>query len=67
MFATLEDIKFERFLRHRKSGTLHWKTKEGSIIPIESLSDEHLENIINAYKQNKENSTTIQPSSFNFY
>ena len=54
MIATLEDLKFEQFLRNRNSGKLVWKTKEGKIIPLKELSDEHLTNILNVYSLNKD-------------
>ena len=67
MIATLEDLKFEQFLRNRNSGKLVWKTKEGKIIPLKELSDEHLTNILNVYSLNKDQTTNIKPSSLNFY
>lgn len=67
MIATIEDLRLEQFLRNRNSGKLVWKTKEGRIIPIKELSDEHLTNILNAYLRNKEQTTAIKPSSLNFY
>ena len=44
-----------------------WKTKEGRIIPLKELSDEHLTNILNVYSRNKDQITNIKPSSLNFY
>lgn len=67
MIATIEDLKLEQFLRNRNSEKLVWKTKEGRIIPIKELSDEHLQNIIKVYSKNKEQTTNIKPSSLNFY
>ena len=67
MIATIEDLRLEQFLRNRNSGKLIWKTKEGRVIPLKELSDEHLTNILNAYSRNKEQTTTIKPSSLNFY
>ena len=67
MIATLEDLKFEQFLRNRNSGKLVWKTKEGKIIPLKELSDEHLTNILNVHSLNKDQTTNIKPSSLNFY
>lgn len=67
MIATIEDLKLEQFLRNRNSGKLIWKTKEGRVIPLKELSDQHLTNILNAYSRNKEQITTIKPSSLNFY
>lgn len=67
MIATIEDLRLEQFLRNRNSGKLVWKTKEGRIIPLKELSDEHLQNIIKVYSKNKEQTTAIKPSSLNFY
>lgn len=67
MIATIEDLKLEQFLRNRNSEKLVWKTKEGRIIPLKELSDEHLQNIIKVYSKNKEQTTNIKPSSLNFY
>lgn len=67
MIATIEDLKLEQFLRNRNSGKLVWKTKEGKIIPLKELSDEHLTNILNVYSLNKDQTTNIKPSSLNFY
>lgn len=44
--ASMEDLLLELFLRKRESGSLVWKTKEGKIIPIKDLSDNHLISII---------------------
>lgn len=67
MIATIEDLRLEQFLRKRNLGTLVWKTKEGKIIPLKELSDEHLTNILNVYYRNKAQITNIKPSSLNFY
>lgn len=67
MIATIEDLRLEQFLRNRNSGKLVWKTKEGRIIPLKEVSDEHLQNIIKVYSKNKEQTTNIKPSSLNFY
>lgn len=65
MIATNEDLKFERFLRRRKK--LVWKDASGIAIPLEKLTDQHLENILNYMNKSKTESTKIQPSSLNFY
>lgn len=67
MIATIEDLRLEQFLRKRNLGTLVWKTREGKIIPLKELSDEHLTNILNVYSRNKNQTTNIKPSSLNFY
>ena len=67
MIANINDIRLEQFLRNRNSGKLVWKTKEGKIIPLKELSDEHLTNILNVYSLNKDQTTNIKPSSLNFY
>lgn len=67
MIATIDDIRLEQFLRNRNSGKLIWKTKEGKMIPLKELSNEHLTNILNVYYRNKDQITNIKPSSLNFY
>ena len=67
MIANIDELRLEEFLRSRNSGKLVWKTKEGKIIPLKELSDEHLTNILNVYSRNKDEITNINPSSLNFY
>ena len=67
MIANIDELRLEEFLRNRNSGKLVWKTKEGKIIPLKELSDEHLTNILNVYSLNKDQTTNIKPSSLNFY
>ena len=67
MIANIDELRLEEFLRSRNSGKLVWKTKEGKIIPLKELSDEHLTNILNVYSLNKDQTTNIKPSSLNFY
>ena len=67
MIANIDELRLEEFLRSRNSGKLVWKTKEGKIIPLKELSDEHLTNILNVYYRNKDRITNIKPSSLNFY
>ena len=67
MIANIDELRLEEFLRSRNSGKLVWKTKEGKIIPLKELSDEHLTNILNVYYRNKDQITNIKPSSLNFY
>ena len=67
MIANIDELRLEEFLRSRNSGKLVWKTKEGKIIPLKELSDEHLTNILNIYYRNKAQITNIKPSSLNFY
>ena len=67
MIANIDELRLEEFLRGRNSGKLVWKTKEGKIIPLKELSDEHLTNILNVYYRNKDQITNIKPSSLNFY
>ena len=67
MIANIDELRLEQFLRNRNSGKLVWKTKEGRIIPLKELFDEHLTNILNVYYRNKDQITNIKPSSLNFY
>ena len=67
MIANIDDIRLEQFLRSRNSGKLVWKTKEGKIIPLKELSDEHLTNILNVYSLDEDQTTNIKHSSLNFY
>ena len=65
--ASLDDLRLEQFLRNRNSGKLVWKTKEGELIPIKDITDEHLNNIIQMLTTGNNNTTNILPSSLNFY
>ena len=42
--ATADDLRKEYWLRQRKY--IIWRTKDGKNIPIDKLTDEHLENIL---------------------
>ena len=42
--ATADDLQKEYWLRQRKY--IVWRTKDGKDIPIDKLTDEHLENIL---------------------
>lgn len=67
MSASLEELKFERFLRKRNSGQLVWKASNERVIPIKDLEDEHLDNIIQMLSSKKEKDVRIKASSLNFY
>ena len=45
--ATLRDLKLEQWFRKREAGEIVWKTKDGNLIPINEMSDSHLQNAIN--------------------
>lgn len=45
--AKISDLLNEKWLRMRNNGLLVWKTKDGKIIPLKDLDDNHLDNIIN--------------------
>ena len=45
--ATLEDLELEKWLRERQNRSICWKTKKGEEIPINEMTDSHLENAIN--------------------
>ena len=44
--AEISDLLKEKWIRMRNDGLLVWKTKEGKIIPLKDLDDNHLDNII---------------------
>ena len=52
MYADLEDLLLEKWLRARENGELKWKTKNGDEISIKNMSDYHLENAINMLERN---------------
>ena len=54
--AELEDLYAERHRRHliSKESGLVWITKDCKVIPIEEMTDEHLENTIKMLERNKE-------------
>lgn len=45
--AGLEDLYRELWLRKRNRGEIVWTTKNGQTIPINEMTDSHLENTIN--------------------
>lgn len=55
--ATLEDLKFELFLRKRNS--LTWTTRNGNVIPISRLTTKHIDNIVQFLMQ-FENETSVE-------
>lgn len=46
LLATLSDFKLERWMRRRNTGQIAWQTKDGKVIPIKEMTDEHLEHTI---------------------
>ncbi len=47
MKATVDDLRRELWLRKREK--LVWETKNGQLIPLTLMSEEHLENAINYF------------------
>ena len=50
--ATVEDLRKELWLRKRKK--LVWETKDGQLIPLEQMTEKHLENAINYFDRMEE-------------
>lgn len=46
MEATIDDLIKEQWLRKRDSGDIYWETENGDRIPINRLSDIHLQQAI---------------------
>ena len=44
MKATIKDLELELWLRKRERGEIVWTTKSGAEIPINEMSDTHIEN-----------------------
>ena len=52
MRATVDDLRKELWLRNREK--LVWETKNGQLIPLKLMSEEHLENAINYFDRMEE-------------
>lgn len=54
MKATYKDLLLEKWLRMREKKEIVWTTKDGKEIPINEMSDSHLDNAINHIVKKKE-------------
>lgn len=52
MRATVDDLRKELWLKNREK--LVWETKDGQLIPLTLMSEEHLENAINYFDRMEE-------------
>ena len=62
MYADLEDLLLEKWLRARENGELKWKTKNGDEISIKNMSDYHLNNAINMLERAEDKMVNLEDS-----
>ena len=62
MYADLEDLLLEKWLRVRENGELKWKTKNGDEISIKNMSDYHLNNAINMLERAEDKMVNLEDS-----
>jgi hypothetical protein len=48
--ATIEDLRFELWLRQRNSGDIKFRTSYGDLLSIKEMSNSHIEAAINQLK-----------------
>lgn len=46
VYADIDDLRLEQWLRRRNSGLLVWQTRDGKEIPVKDMTDQHISNAI---------------------
>jgi len=58
--ADINDMRLELWLRKRNAGEILWKTKDGRIIALKDMADEHLLRCIEALREQEQEREIVE-------